>query len=45
MSIEQMRAVLMTMYGTRWQKQVKAMPDKQAYTVYMRLLNKGLINN
>jgi hypothetical protein len=45
MSIEQMRAVLMTMYGTRWQAKVAKMPDKQVHTVYMRLLNKGLINN
>jgi hypothetical protein len=43
MSIEQMRAKLMTMYGTRWQKKVSAMPDKQVHTVYMRLLNQNQI--
>lgn len=43
MSIEQMRAKLMEMYGTRWQKRVSAMPDKQVHTVYMRLLRNNLI--
>jgi hypothetical protein len=45
MSIEQMRAELMKLYGTRWQAKVAKMPDKQVHSVYMRLLNKGVIHN
>lgn len=44
MTIEQMREALYTLYpGDSWYERVNKMPDKQVYSIYMRVLSSGEI--
>ena len=44
MSREQMIAAIRRVYpGYAWASKLANMPDKQVYSIYMRLMNKGVL--